>query len=354
MNPSQVLDMQADLALRMRDMRFRALAEQTFTLDAGAELTQSAREHRQIRDNSVYLAAHLSQAVTIAHAYRVTPDMSALVQHAATELDETDLFDDRLAPTEAGIVRFDRPIPIIDVRGGTMKGHWLVWGPMPLRDRLGRTQKHTLMTWFNDSFDPDAYEDEVDEDARGFLGRWRWCGADVAGRGRPLGAIRLRMAEQYAEMIRAEGDEPSDTSNTLRYVHALWLLLGQTITTVSPETPDRASARRAKHAKLPGRISVIQLRNADNAHRLEGESLVEWRHRWLVRRHWRWQPYGPRLGVEHKHVYGVSEPGVGTLVQRCVVSGCENYLARIIIEGHVKGPAEAPLVVTDKVYDLSR
>jgi hypothetical protein len=53
---------------------------------------------------------------------------------------------------------------------------------------------------------------------------------------------------------------------------------------------------------------------------------VEWSKRWVVRGHWRWQSYGP-----------------GRTERR-----------RIWISPFIKGPDGAPLVVSEKVYDLRR
>jgi hypothetical protein len=275
------------------------------------------------------------------------------VQHAAAQLDESDEFHRDLAPTGCGIVRFDKPLPFQDIRGRTMLGHWLVWGPMAKGDEPG-----LMLTWFNDFADPDEVAIEQaqnwDERVMRALGRWMWLGADVVTNGEALGPESIAPTEEQADVIRSEGDVPAPVSNGTRYVHALFLLLNQTIVTVADEPVDRAARRRAMRKDLPGRVSVIALRRSESANRADGESLVEWNHRWLSRSYWRWQQYGPRKGIDHFHVYLPPRVENGHLVRDCAVEGCDNVVRRIIVRESIKGPADKPLVISDKVYSLER
>lgn len=326
MRPSQVLDMQGDLLSRFDDVRFAQTAANWFVLDLGA--TARDMRTRQWQEGGHALAGALRNHVNSAYAFRVTEDMSYLVQHAATALDETDTFDASAPPTGTGLVRFDRPLEFIDVRGRTMKAHWLTWGPAVING-----VPRILLTWFNDTDDPDDVQRiQADEDpehaayARTVLGRWGWIGADFATHGAELGSeVREPDAEKAAQII-ADGHVPTAATSGVRYAMALWMLLGQTITSVEDEEVDRAAARRAKRMNLPPRVTVIQLRRAKGSAKADGETMVEWHHRWITRGHWRWQRCGE----------GLLE------------------LRRIWISPYVKGPEGAPLKVSDKVYDLSR
>lgn len=326
MHPSQVIDCHADLLTRLETVpRFRQYTEAVFRADLDAD--ERARPEHVDRNARAMLEATARHA-RAAYAYRVTVDMSVLVQHAAAQLADDDTFDRTLAPTGCGLVRFDRPLPLVDVRGRTMLISWILWGP--IATTTGTTPvPATLVSMWNDSHThPDGVAlPDVGEEILRDIGRWSWVGAVWATEGREMGPALYEVPEAAKAEIRAEGDVPVDAStNPLRYVHALWLLLGQTVATVEEEVPDRAARRRAGRMGIPDQVSVIRLRRAEGAHRADGESLVEWSHRWVVRGHWRNQPCGE----------GRSET------------------RRIWIAPHVKGPEGAPLVVTDKVYDLAR
>lgn len=349
MKPTQVLDSQMDLLSRFEDYRFREVARRWFTLDLGLRLNPSPGERAQMEENAAYMQTALVGHLKAAHAYRVTEDMSYLVQHAATGLDETDLFDGRLAPTGCGIVRFDRPLAVHDIRGMDLKAHWLMWGPITVENNPGAT----LMTWFNDTDDPDEGVTTLVETARSIIGRWGWLGAEWRAVGSALGPSESPPSEELIEVMKAEGVDAVPATATARLAHALWLLLGQTVTQVEAEPLDRASLRRAKRIGLPPRVSVIRLRRTESGHRPDGESLVEWSHRWLVRGHWRWVKYGPR-SVDHDHEWLPPDAEPGGYIQRCAVADCPNEIRRIWINGHVRGPEGKPLMVSDKVYSFDR
>lgn len=343
MTPTQVIDMHVDLVNRFQEKDFRSIIDGSFAgamsfadfSDRDAWFRTASPRQRVMgyvkANDPARLAVNATEAlarhVRAAYAYRVTPDMGVLVQHAAQQLDADDVFDPSLAPTGCGLVRFDRPMPIADVRGKTMLGHWLIWGPVA---------GGTMTAWFNDTADPDeigrelfnGWDDQKIARVRRMIGRWAWVGADVTRAGdSPLGDPTWTPNPEQARLIEQDGDTPTPAQNTIRYVHALWLMLNQTITTVEDdEKADRPARRRAGRMGIPDRVTVIRLRRSEGSQRADGESMVQWSHRWVVRGHWRWQACG-----------------VGRTERR-----------RIWIHAFEKGPADKPLVVTDKVYDLSR
>lgn len=323
MKPSQVLDMQGDLLSRMNDDRFYGVIERSLSLDLG-----SARTTRATYETARLMADAFKVQVKTAYAYRVTEDMSFLVQHAASVLDDSDEFDRSLAPTGAGIVRFDRALPVLDLRGRTMLAHWMVWGPATVGSTPG-----LMMTWFND---PGTERDEVsndpemqpDEAMARVLGRWLWIGSDVSRNGQSIGPPSVEVGDDVRARVLA--DDPTveivPASNTTRYAHALFLLLGQTVTDTAEEHVDRATGRRAARAGLPGRVTVIRLRRLGS--RNDDGSVTEhtMSHRSITRGHWRWQPHG-----------------VGRTER-----------TRIWINPYVRGPEGAPFRQTEKVYQLDR
>lgn len=354
MRPGEVLDAQGDLLERLDDSQFRtvmdALAEFEFGRSGGDR-------HDFQKNEDTPLASMLATGLKAAYAYRVTHDMSMMVEHASMGLDGLDRFDHSLAPTGCGFVAFDRPMPVQDMRGKTMLIHYLVWGPVGLNLVSGSRRTGTLMVAFNDTWrQPDQVQDtfyegvldhfieevgekdahQIVESHRRTMGRWATVGASVFTDDQRLGpALSLPNEEDQARLI-AEGDTPVPGTNVIRYLHALWLMMGQTVARVEPEEPDRPSRRRAVKRKLPPKVTVIKLRReTGGSQRQHGESDVEWAHRWVVRGHWRWQAVS-----ERHHLAQEIEPG--------------KFRARIWINPFVKGPESAPFRQSDKVYSLER
>jgi hypothetical protein len=320
MRPEQVIDMQTDLVARMQPGRGlrRTVAEQAI-VDMGAKGgTQRLGES---------IASGVLAQVQAAYAYRVTAEMSMLVQHAADSLSSEDRVDVGLAPTGCGFVRFERPLPVHDVRGEVLKANWMTWGPATYRATSAFGQEvekaAVMMTLWNDLDDPDEAAEQLFRDlgerkVRGAVGRWGMIGYVMMVDGMSMGPPTADPDAETQARIIAEGDTPTSFTNGRRYAHALWLLLQQTVTV---STQEHVAARSLRAAQR-----MIELRRHVGMERGHGESVVEWSHRWLVRGHWRWQAYGP-----------------GRTERR-----------RIWIAPFVKGPEDKPFAVTDRVYDLRR
>lgn len=320
MRPAQVLEMQEDLRSRL-------------TRPGGAEMFGAAfTPHEGSGPASGRALARLTgEHASLADAYRVTEEMCDTIAFAAAKLDDSDIFDRDLAPTPWGFVRFDKPLPMIDVRGLTMLANWLVWGP--IADGSG-TPGVFISLWNDMGTHPDevalANSDLTNNPrALAVFGRWGFIGAEFVPQGDQVGAPLVEVPQQDIDRIVSEGHTPSDFTNALRYVHALWLMLGQTITDVRDETRDltKKQAGRLRRAKIPGKVSVVRLRRVEYG-RTHEESHVEWSRRWLVRGHWRWQPCGP--GRKDR--------------------------VRIWISPYAKNVhrTDLPLVVPTKVYSLDR
>lgn len=377
MMPGEVLDAQGDLLDRLDHPQFqRAIsllcAHHLGHMPVHQNPTQAQREGAKKKVADYHSAVPVFRNhVRVAHAYRVTHDMCSMVEWTASQLDDTDAFYRLLLPSECGIVCFDKPLPLQDIRGKTMLVHWLIWGPASVTDRrTGVPGSGTAFWAMNDSWrkadevqeffaehyadDPDNSQEAWDNYAK-VMGRWATVGMDLVFDGQRLGPRQWTPGTEQAAEVLKEGFEALPGTNAMRYWQALVLLLAQSVTTVAEDNAPRASRRRALKKGMPAKISVITLRRSEPAGLPEGESQVEWSHRWIVSRHLRWQPYGPRKG-DHAHAYGPIEPdkALGTLVRWCTHQDCEAHLARIGIESYTKGPGDKPLVVTDKLYDLSR
>jgi len=311
MRAVQVPDEQATLLAKLRgNATFRAATESTLKEGLGVHHEASAA-----------LAAQIGRLLEVAYPYYVTPDMSLLVQHAAGGLDDEDLFDPSLAPTGAGFVRFERPLSITDVRGAHMKANWMLWGPSPAG---------TLIVIWNDVRDPDDVthylEGEFGREVKRVMGNWSIIGGTHVLVGAPLGEERVPVPEQYLADLEADGIEPTPFTNIERLAQSLWLLLDQTLVSTREEQARPKQTHHARKLNLKTRVTVIDLRRMVGANRAEGESHIEWSHRWVVRGHWRWQACG-----------------VGYSERR-----------RIWVAPFIKGPDDAPLATNERVYALRR
>lgn len=347
MRSAQVIDQQNDLHARLTGSPvFWECVAECFAQGLGVRETRSSNVARELGQAGAWLADLHAGHVRKAYAWHVSEDVSAVAEHAAATLDDTDAFDLALAPSPYGMARFDRPLAFTDVRGDAIKGHWIVWGPATINNADG-----VLVVVYNDTDDP--YEPlDVVEGRRPIMGRWSWVGATFQANGEAVGEPLLVPEQEQAARVAADGVEPRAASNPLRYLHALWLLLGQPLAAIVE--PDLSRADRKRHGRMPvpGKVSVIGLRRGQTSTRGDGESLVEWQHRWLVRGHWRWQPVGPvgRGAVDlHDHQWGDKVVSVGSIHRPCQVVGCRRVLSRLWVTGHVKGPEDKPLVVRDKV-----
>jgi hypothetical protein len=333
--------MQADLLRRFDDDAFSAYVEGMLYASHVNPEAQSA----QAKANTRLVLQSMIQHVKMADAYRVTDEMSALVQFAASKLEDSDRYDRTMVPTPWGIVRFDRPLPIKDARGKILKAHWMTWGPAAGVEKsvFGVEQKKSghVLSWWNDTMDPDEVEGRRDFDLtpkeyaeyRKTIGRWSMCGAELVLDGTKMGGPLVDVPIAAQAQIIAEGGTPAAFTNTQRYAHALFFLLNQTITTTSEEVLPRSAHRRLGRMPIPGRVSVITLRRSAGAQH-EGETFVEWSHRWLVRGFPAWRQCG------------ADKPGA--------VPYDKGWRVRIWVDGYIKGPPDKPLVFTRKVYNLSR
>ncbi|HEX8321602.1 hypothetical protein [Longimicrobium sp.] len=357
MRAPEVLDHKADLMVRLENPVIRRAWRHQVSLDLKAPFNplKQATPKSLIQSQSAAVVEALRITLPKAEAYHVSAEMGTVVQYAASQLDDLDRIDRTIMPTRSGIARFEGGLPFYDVRGRKMLVSWAVWVPVlanyaePRHDK-GEPFEATVIYLFNDHREepddiyrllPTSVDSSGNPPGPGevealdrLLGRWGFIGAETAYDQTRLGPAAVEPDEAKRAEILAEGDVPHQYTNPMRLMHAFWLLLGQTITDTSDAPVDRSRRKRAGRAGIPDRVTVIQLRNRESK-KSEGESLVEWSHRWVVRGFWRWQACGPNHPLAQE-----MGPGV--------------YRARIWIAPFVKGPKDKPLVVTDKVYALHR
>jgi hypothetical protein len=327
MHPADVVRCHADLADRLRTEAFRGYLRLCLRhMGPDRDLGQDQEALVKVTHGNVKMAEN----------YLVSREMSDLVVAAAEALDEEDVFDLTVAPSPSGLARFDKPIPMTDVRGRQMLSHWVLWGPCLVTGEDGTTGRGMLVTWFNDSVtEPDevakALRADRSNDSKvlsAMVGRWDYVGTSTVCSGSPLGPRTVDPSQGYADMVRAQGDEVSaGATNMLRGVHALWLLMRQTIVSTQRASSHPSATAAAKRAKIPPLVSTVHLRRSVSLEPSQGHHEVHWQHRWLVRGHWRWQACGTGR-AERK---------------------------RIWVEGFIKGPDGAPFVANhETVYALVR
>jgi hypothetical protein len=367
---AEILDHKADLMVRLDNSHVRTIWRQQILMDlvkasteqvsadAAGELDHYGRTELPVqykngltpegaRGNAAATTEALHQALPDAEAFHVTEDMTHLVVYAASQLNDTDRFNRMMIPTPSGLVRFEGGLPFRDVRGRMMKISWAAWCPvLSYHGRPGHGQpfETTLVFFWNDHREePDAIYDVLMAEPperripyEQAFGRWGFIGSEYVIDGMRLGAAYEEVNDAKRAEVLADGDIPHTFTNSLRMMHAFWLLLGQTVSQSSEAQLDRAHRKRAGRARIPARVTVIQLRNIETR-RAEGESLVEWSHRWVVRGHPAWRACGPN------HPMAEPYPGDPT-----------RFRCRVWIAPFVKGPEGAPLITPEHVYALHR
>lgn len=348
MQPAKMIEAQQDLAARIDhselfiELVLRMVAH---SIDAWG-LQEVARDPNKSRTLSTLMAL-MNQSAIQARCYHVSADMTALIQHAAESLDTTDVVDFKaLAPFPYGLVRFEGPgLKVGDPRGDVMNLDWILWGdcafvdspdvPTEIRRDDPRATREGFVFWeFNDRIDnPDsiALRNDKAPNSRGLqkaMGRWEIIGSQVCESGTSLGPPMLETTGKQRAALLADGLDPLPGTNTLRFLHAFWLMLQQPIseTQMARLTGPARKATKAKGFKTTGEVSVVQLRRSVRQARAQAavdpKRHVEWAGQWYVNGFWRWQAYGP--GRKERK--------------------------RIWVDGFIKGPADKPLIVRKHVY----
>lgn len=333
MRPSQILEAVADLDRQSRNPEFI-----TFTV-------RSTFEEDRVGSNAAAITSYIRN-IAGGEVFAVTPDMTDVVVAAAAALDETDLFDRTLAPSITGVVRFDRPIPLVDARGNTLLAHWLSWSPIAFAgtDAFGGDRVVSaiaLAPWSDPLTDADsiqrAIEAELGRDGSDAVtrlsGRWLIYGIDVVQDQSPLKGPTHALSDVTSDRIRADGGTPTAHTNVARLVHALWLMLGQTIT-MTERVQVRPKRRGPRRMNMPQTVTTIRLRRIVSPHSPGEPTDVHWQHRWYVRGHWAWRACG-----EH---YPQAQPYSG------------GWRVRLWISPFIKGPDGAPFKQSAKVNMLAR
>lgn len=236
----------------------------------------------------------LALLVQVADLYWATPEMSALAVASSAQLSDVDWAKDA-RPAAAGLIVFADGIGNVD----GIPVDAMTWGPSEKGLRI-----------------------------------WCWVHrrrieVNLHGTGVQLLEVLPPLIPTIGEDVEAGHMEVADLPEVLRTpmatLAAAWLLMQQpTLASTSAERPPKpqrkAAARRGE--ELPD-VTMIDLRRRyvpDNEAE-PGDSGRTYRYRWVVSGHWRDQAHGPGRASRK----------------------------RIWIPSYEKGPADAPLLLTEKV-----
>lgn len=327
MKPAQVLDYQRGLRDYLRTDYYQSYLQRFLTslFTKGGMVTKGLPEG--------YGAQFANEEIRVlesAYAFHVDAEMMPLIRHASTGLDDEVTWAKEVFPTERGFLMFDEPMAQVDVRGRHLTNAALTWhwgaGPD------GHTPGVTFAFYTRLDDEADDVNRDIRESGRGDqlrrLGPLHINHLTFTPWGTSLGPPRGHVSEEEAANYAAAGDiieVGAGVDNVLRHVYAILALMGQTVTDTRDAELSPMLRRHLGKARIPARVVVITLRRTAGS-RQQGESLIEWSFRWVTRGHWRKQPCGP----------GRADIRV------------------IWIAPFVKGPADKPLHISDKVYDLRR
>lgn len=239
-----------------------------------------------------------------ATCYYVTEEMTGIAKYAARTMPDQPLrLDD--APTRSGFMLWDAPVSQHEYADATVPIHGIVWNFRHEED---------VQVWDGPEADldgPPTYLRTYDELNLYPLILHRNALMPCAEHG-----MQWEVGET-PDLIANDDDAPGLGKALL----ATWTLMGQSLTQTVPTRSDRAERRRSARADLPTDLLVVRLRRLSSTPLTEDDrEECDYSHRWMVSGHWRNQWLPSRAA--HRLQW---------------------------IAAHVKGPADKPLMIKEKV-----
>lgn len=356
MKPTDALEIQRDYKSRCEDANFRLMLGHMIMSGSGLRHAKQEKEIPADKIVNAYLDSAVNVGVANTPCYFVKDEMTDLIVFASNKLDDTDLFDASLVPSDKGFVYFEKPLEIRDVRGRQLLANLVVW-----EKGFSHGKHGIIVNIYNDAkITPDEIANLLINDYQknknskrnlDVIGRFHWIHSFNLVHGHVIGeAVKVAdeeeknsmrdmiFNEEHNKLIELD-DEAWEKykqekilpyTNIKRLVHTYFLIMSQTLTAKSPERGDRAQRRRQERENLPSEVLVIQFRKTRYTSADKGEEgAINWSHRWIVGGHWRWQPY--------------KDPASGGEIKK-----------RIWISPYVKGPDDKPLKTKERVYVLAK
>ena len=327
-------------ALRAHTDFRRMLAARNFDAMRRGWLDDRARKHGH--ETAVSAAAAFDRMIedtVSAETVWMTHEMMDLVQHAMHGFDATEpvTVDDCFIPH--GFMVLPEPFYSLDIYDKRVANRALLWrldpdGVVILGQNDDGTTSMTYdLTWA----DKGTVEAVVRFTEISYIGDdddWtEWADDSFREAMRSLG-INWGIAHTVALPIRfisTMGTDPGKAA-WLLFWRVAQKLMAETIITSERVPAARPVRREAQRFGIDmGAPRVIELRRPRGREAdVEGEHTrdVNWTHRWIVRGHWRDQPYGPK--------------------------GSPTHTKQIWIGAYEKGPENLPLVIRDRVWNWDR
>ena len=215
MKPTEALDIRAHFKAKCRDSEWKQVIKQNIMLASGAKFYQGnlVSIHHQDEDSDLREQAievyveDIIRAGMEGECFFVKEEMTDLVLFASEKLDETDLFDPTLAPTDKGFAYFEKPVPLQDVRGRTLLINVITWEK--LFDKKTGEFQITMSCWNDTARTPDEVAIEImsnkDKTYQNFLrrlGRFQWIKSQTIKAGTIVGAKQIELSEKELHEIR--------------------------------------------------------------------------------------------------------------------------------------------------------
>lgn len=275
------------------------------------------------RQTGYDLAESTAKRLPRARTYAMTTEVQSLLRHASRTMPDQSLEASDF-PCETGLVYFEDPWPIKDVRNRWIPFKGLAW--MPMTNATTRAPGIVVL-WLSDgTLDPDCNTEP--------MASWY----------REVHAPRLslfhfdalefgvRPSDRY-DPTPNEGIDPAhharalaDQRHIYRFLPAFLTFIRQELVVVAHGRLNRAARRRAEADKRPiPEVRIVRLRKRHMQDYEPTHTKVEWSHRWIVSGFWRNQWY-PTLGLHR----------------------------RIWVADFVKGPPDKPLVEKVTLWSAER
>ena len=242
-----------------------------------------------LRFDATAFTAGWTRLLDMAAPYWTSPDMTHLVDQAAEDIPEDMIVFGSDLPDMHGLAYLAAPLNLADVRVDAIS-----WAQVGSRCALiAYSARH-------------GHDDEI--------------GMQIA-RTSTAGHLPLLIPVDF-QMIQF-GD-PLPERMTARFMAAWWHLIQQPLTALPRERASKGDTRRDKRLRMGDRVTEVRLRSPKAKYAPDHDPRWQYSHRFLVKGHWRNQPYK------------------------------DGEVRKIYIAPFVKGPADKPLIIRTHTYRWDR
>jgi hypothetical protein len=314
------------------------------TVIDGADLNQPDRQTMTLvgvaADRAANSIAWSRRTLTDAHLFYVSPELAQVAFAAADSIpvDHTLSMGDLPAP--CGLIVFGEPFFGIDaasVLSSSIRVDAVMWGPVNLppadspwepAPMMGEGRRGIGLSCFR-LLDLDNHDDPMAVHTRIAMAEDEMFPASWLPQGRSDWLVGHPVNDLIHNGVRPDTPQQASMEEDRRLMASVWALIQQHRVVERHEvTAARPAQRRITRAGgTPAPVQVIHLRSPEHRpHHGDGSTGRKIGVRFVVRPHWRNQACGP-----------------GRTDRRL-----------ILVPPHVKGPIDAPLVHTERVWSLDR